>query len=140
MSPSKYASPPLQIHKLDDFTTAAGAVIPDAFIAYKTWGSPTNPVIVYPTWYSGAIADNEWLIQQGLRALDVDKFFIIVVAMFGNSESSSPSNFEHGKAFPSTTMFDVSRSPDRFAQTLRFLVHGRGRDSTDAPKWICACR
>ena len=42
--------PEMQIYQLGDFTTQAGATIPSAFIAYKSWGNPKNPLIVYPTW------------------------------------------------------------------------------------------
>lgn len=44
---------------LGDFPLSSGRVIPKAFIAYKTFGSPSSPAIIYPTWYSGLISDNE---------------------------------------------------------------------------------
>jgi homoserine acetyltransferase len=42
-----------QTYKLGTFALKAGGEIPDAFIAYKTLGDPSNPAIIYPTWYSG---------------------------------------------------------------------------------------
>ncbi|KAJ1029447.1 hypothetical protein NDA13_002696 [Ustilago tritici] len=61
-------------------------------------GDPSNPTIVYPTWYSGTITDgNEWLIalpgkKPSTRSLDPSRFFIIVPGLFGNGESTFPSN------------------------------------------------
>lgn len=39
-----------ETYHLGDFTLKSGEVIPDAFIAYKTLGDPSLPVIIYPTW------------------------------------------------------------------------------------------
>ena len=51
MSDSKY-----EAYKLGDWHLQCGASIPDAFIAYKTFGDPKSPAVVYPTWYSGCEA------------------------------------------------------------------------------------
>jgi homoserine acetyltransferase len=40
-------------YKLGDFKLQSGEIIPDAFIAYKTFGEPTSPAIIHPTWFSG---------------------------------------------------------------------------------------
>lgn len=42
-----------QVYKLGDFKTDSGEIIPDAQIAYKTFGDSKNPAIIYPTWFSG---------------------------------------------------------------------------------------
>jgi homoserine acetyltransferase len=42
-----------EIYDLGDFTLQSGEIIPDAKIAYKTFGDPSLPAIIYPTWYSG---------------------------------------------------------------------------------------
>jgi iron(III) transport system substrate-binding protein len=46
-------------------------------------------------------SDNEWLIGSG-KALDPEKYFIVVVCAFGNGQSSSPSNHpsQGGSSFP----------------------------------------
>ncbi len=44
-------------YKLGDFRLKSGGVIPYAHIAYKTFGDPQSPAIIYPTWFSGC----EWL-------------------------------------------------------------------------------
>jgi homoserine acetyltransferase len=38
---------------LGDWALQSRSVLPDAHIAYKTFGDPSSPAIVYPTWYSG---------------------------------------------------------------------------------------
>ncbi len=94
-----------KIYNLGDFGLVEGGVIPNASIAYKTFGSASNPAIIYPTWYSGTIADNEWLIGSGM-ALDPERYFIIVPAIFGNGQSSSPSNTPGLRPFPNVTFRD----------------------------------
>jgi len=47
------SSPKFETYKLGDWHLQCGASIPDAYIAYKTFGDPKSPAIVYPTWYSG---------------------------------------------------------------------------------------
>jgi homoserine acetyltransferase len=42
-----------ETYKLGDFKLQSGEVIKDAFIAYKTYGNPKSPAVIYPTWYSG---------------------------------------------------------------------------------------
>lgn len=42
-----------EIFKLGDWELQSGEKIIDAHIAYKTFGDPKSPTIVYPTWYSG---------------------------------------------------------------------------------------
>ena len=38
---------------LGDWHLQCGATLSNAHIAYKTFGDPKAPAIVYPTWYSG---------------------------------------------------------------------------------------
>ena len=40
-------------YKLGNFKLKSGGEIPDALIAYKTFGDPSQPAIIYPSWYSG---------------------------------------------------------------------------------------
>ena len=59
---------------------------------------------------SGAIEDNEWLISSKHSSLNPEKYFIVIPAMFGNSQSSSPSNMTGevaGIKFPHTSIYDV---------------------------------
>ncbi|KAI5479444.1 homoserine acetyltransferase family protein [Pseudohyphozyma bogoriensis] len=94
-----------------------GEKLPDgSFLAYKTWGDVSKPAIVYPTWYGGSIALNEWLIGTDQASLNPDKFFIVVPALFGNGQSSSPSN--NGGKYPHTTMLDNVRAQYLLLQHL----------------------
>ena len=42
-----------EIFDLGDVTLQGGATLRDAKLAYKTFGDPKLPAIVYPSWYSG---------------------------------------------------------------------------------------
>ncbi|CAJ2507506.1 Uu.00g086920.m01.CDS01 [Anthostomella pinea] len=90
---------------LGDFALKSGKTIPNAYISYKTYGDPTSLAIVYPTWHSGLIPANEWLIGDGM-ALDPRRYFIIIPALFGNGQSKSPSNSPELRPFPEVTFFD----------------------------------
>ena len=100
-----------ELYDLGDVRLQRGATIRNCNLAYKTFGAlnaEKNNVIVYPTWYSGQHYENEWLIGRG-RALDPDKYFIIIPNMFGNGLSSSPSNTPepyNAARFPQVTAFD----------------------------------
>src|SRR3954451_20319384 len=99
------------VFDLGDVRLRHGTTLPDAKLAYKTYGeldADRGNVIVYPTWYSGQHYDNEWLIGEGM-ALDPSRYFIVIPNMFGNGLSSSPSNTPppHDRArFPHVTMYD----------------------------------
>lgn len=120
--------PEVKLYSLGDFTLVSGVVLPRAFIAYKTFGSPSNPAIIYPTWFSGSIADNEWLIGQD-RALNPDKYFIIIPALLGNGQSSSPSNMPHLgpdlRPFPDVTFRDNVTAQHRLVTDGLSVSHAR---------------
>ncbi|KAI9810075.1 MAG: hypothetical protein M1827_006686 [Pycnora praestabilis] len=98
-----------QTFQLGDFKTQSGEIIPEAFIAYKTFGDSKSPAVVYPTWYSGSISDNVWLIGED-KTLNPQKYFIIIPALFGNGQSSSPSNHATAKPFPNCAFYDNVRA------------------------------
>ncbi|MDO3411610.1 alpha/beta fold hydrolase [Saccharibacillus sp. CPCC 101409] len=80
--------------ELGEVRLQSGETLPGAFLAYKTYGTlnaQKNNVIVYPTAFGDRHTQNEWLIGAG-KALDPDKYFIIVPNLLGNGLSSSPSN------------------------------------------------
>lgn len=115
-----------EILKLGDISLQSGEVLPDALLAYKTYGilnERRDNVIVNPTWYAGQHTDNERTIGEG-KALDPQKYFIIVPNMFGNGLSSSPSNTPapSGKGnFPHITIYDNVRCQHRLV-TERFGI------------------
>ncbi|KAI7262831.1 homoserine O-acetyltransferase [Hortaea werneckii] len=101
--------PPYQTYPLGDFALQTGNHIPQAHLAYKTYGDPRNPTIIYPTWFSGLIADNEWLIGEE-KTLNPTRYCIIIPALFGNGESSSPSNRPDLRPFPHVSFYDNVRA------------------------------
>jgi len=51
--------------KLGDWKLQSGQTIPDAEIAYKAFGDPKSPAIIYPSWYSGGMIINSLLVPTG---------------------------------------------------------------------------
>jgi homoserine O-acetyltransferase/O-succinyltransferase len=75
-------------------TLQCGLTLPDAQLAYKTYGklaADKSNVVLYPTSYAAQHSDIDWLIGSG-RVLDPDQYFIVIPNQFGNGLSSSPSN------------------------------------------------
>jgi homoserine O-acetyltransferase len=99
------------VFDLGDFPLDCGIVLPAAKIAYKTHGrlnADKNNVVLYPTQIAAQHGDIEWLIGPG-KALDTERYFIVVLDQLGNGLSSSPSNspppFDHGR-FPTINIRD----------------------------------
>jgi len=106
--------------ELGDFQLQSGAVLPGAWIAYKTYGKAGSPAILYPSWYSGSIADNEWLVGED-KALNPAEYFIVITALFGNGQSISPSNSDL-VPFPDVTFYDNVRA-QHLLLTQKLDVH-----------------
>lgn len=98
----------VRVYDIGDFKLQSGVTLKCAKIVAKVFGSPENPCVVFPTWYSGTHEDNEWLIGSN-KTLNPSKYFIVIFNMFGNGLSSSPSNqpppFD-GPRFPNVTLYD----------------------------------
>jgi homoserine O-acetyltransferase len=99
------------VFPLGNFALEAGTILPDARIAFKTHGRldpDGSNAILYPTQFAAQHGDIEWIIGPG-RALDPDKYFVIVADQLGNGLSSSPSNtaapFDRMR-FPTVTIRD----------------------------------
>lgn len=101
--------------------------IRNARLSYKTYGTlnaARDNVIVYPTSFAATHDDASWLIGAG-RALDPEKYFIVVLDAFGNGLSSSPSNTpapHDGNRFPHVTIHD------NVVQQRRLLIDKFGID------------
>ena len=91
-----------------------GVRLPAARLAYALYGSLNSArdnAIIYPTRFGATHRENEFLIGAG-RALDPERYFIIVPNLFGNGVSSSPSNTAapfDGPRFPDITIHDAVR-------------------------------
>ncbi len=100
-----------QVHQFGDVELQSGELLPDAFLAYKTYGKlndTASNVIVLPTFYTGSHERNEGFFGPG-RAIDPDRHFIVSINLFGNGISSSPSNTPppfDGPRFPRVSLWD----------------------------------
>ncbi|MBH5319386.1 alpha/beta fold hydrolase [Paenibacillus sp. GSMTC-2017] len=134
-----------EIYELGDVLLQSGETLPHAVLAYKTYGTlnaAKNNVIVYPTWFAGQHTDNEWLIGPG-KALDPEKYFIIIPNMLGNGLSSSPSNtpppYDQAN-FPQVTIYDNVRLQhqlvtQKFGIAKIFLVVGWSLGAVQTFQW-----
>ncbi|PVI01222.1 homoserine acetyltransferase family protein [Periconia macrospinosa] len=113
-----------QTYKLGDFKLQSGKTIPDAVIAYKTLGDPSLPAVIYPTWYSGLISDNLWLTGTDKTLSPMD-YYIIIPALFGNGQSSSPSNMPDFRPFPEVLFYDNVRAQHQLVTQHLGVKHAR---------------
>ena len=86
---------PYELFEVGNFELEEGGTIRGCKLAYAVHGklnAAKDNAILIPTWYSGTSKIMEQVyIGQG-RALDPDKYFIIVVNQIGNGLSTSPHN------------------------------------------------
>src|SRR5262249_39042960 len=102
-----------KVFALGDFALQkGGAVIPDAQLGYVTLGrlnAAKDNVIVCPTWFTATPSDTAFWMTGPERAIDPEKWFVVVPNHFGAAVSSSPSNtpppFDRGR-FPRATTYD----------------------------------
>jgi len=100
-----------EIFELGTITLQSGEVLPDAKLAYRTWGrlnANRDNVVVLPTFFTGTHIRNQAYFGPG-RAIDPARHFIVVPNTFGNGVSSSPSNTPppfDGPRFPTVTHYD----------------------------------
>ena len=89
----------------------SGATLWNARLAFTTYGTlnaARDNAVLIPTFYAGIHTDCEAMMTPG-RAIDPARHFVIVVNMFGNGLSSSPSNTPpplDRAAFPHVTVYD----------------------------------
>jgi homoserine O-acetyltransferase/O-succinyltransferase len=138
-------STPHEIFPLGDFTFSDGTTLPDAQLAYVTYGElnrARDNVIVFPTWFAGTQAEIEWIIGEG-NGVDTSQYYAIVPHLFANGVSSSPSNtpppYDRAR-FPKHTIQDNVRAQHRLV-TERFdvqriqLVIGGSMGALQAYQW-----
>jgi homoserine O-acetyltransferase len=98
--------------EVSNFMLQKGGVMPQVRMAYRTLGSlnaARDNAVLVPSWYTGTDTETETFMVGTNRALNPDKYFIIMTNLLGNGRSSSPSNapppFEQGR-FPKITLHD----------------------------------
>ena len=111
---------PYELYDVGNLELEEGGTIRPCKLAYATFGklnAAKDNAILIPTWYSGTSKIMEQVyIGQG-RALDPDKYFIIVVNQIGNGLSTSPHNTPApgGMAnFPKVRIGDDVRAQHKF--------------------------
>lgn len=86
---------PFELHNIGDFVLEDGGTIRNCQLAVATFGklnAAKDNAILIPTWYSGTSKIMSDVYTGSGRALDPDKYFIIIVNQIGNGLSSSPHN------------------------------------------------
>lgn len=137
-----------QFFEVKNFQTQRGGVLPVARLAYRTLGAlngARDNAVLIPSWYSGTNYDCETFLTGNGRALDPNKYFLILTDLIGSGASSSPSNtpapFERGR-FPHVTIHDNVRlqhlmvSEKLGLERLR-LVAGWSMGAAQTFEWAC---
>jgi homoserine O-acetyltransferase/O-succinyltransferase len=103
---------PYQHFDIGDFGLEEGGKIQSCKLAYATFGrlSPQKDnAILILTWYSGTSKIMEQVYIGPGRAIDPDKYFVIIANQIGNGLSSSPHNTPapfNGSKFPRVRISD----------------------------------
>lgn len=113
-----------------NFRTESGVTLPVARVVYGTYGhlnAAKNNAVLLPSHYMANFHGYEWLIGPG-RALDTSQLFLVATELFGNGNSSSPSNTPepyHGPRFPVMTIRDNVEAVHRLLTEELRITHLR---------------
>jgi len=113
-----------------NFKTESGVTLPHARVVYGTYGKlneAKDNVVLLPSHYMADFHGYEWLIGID-KALDPSKLFLVATELFGNGNSSSPSNTPepyHGPRFPVTTIRDNVEAVHRLLTERLKIIHLR---------------
>lgn len=134
-----------EVLELGDFLLQSGVTLPGTRLAYKTYGrlsAAHDNAVLMPTFFGGQHTDTELMLTPG-RALDPQRYFVIVPNMFASGLSSSPSNTAFpfdGPRFPRVTVYDNVRCQHRLVaehlgiDRLRLVV-GYSMGAQQALQW-----
>jgi len=131
----------LQFEAPKDFELKSGERLSGGYITYKTHGvlnDDRSNVILHPTSFDATHWELEFQIGPG-KALDTNKYFVIVVDMLGNGVSMSPSNC--GRQFPKngTTMCDNVRLQAMLLDSMGIdsiaMIYGYSMGAMQALHW-----
>lgn len=105
--------------ELGDLELQSGQTLRRARLAFAARGrlnAARDNVVLLPTYYTGRHDDNLKLVAPG-RALDPERFFVVIPNLFGNGLSSSPSRHaaseQRGAGFPFVSILDNVRAQRR---------------------------
>lgn len=111
---------PYEVHDIGDLVLEDGGTLRGCRLAVATHGrlnAAKDNAILVPTWYSGTNRIIEQVLIGPGRALDPEKYCIVIVNQIGNGLSSSPHNTPApaGRAhFPRVRIGDDVRAQHRF--------------------------
>ena len=134
-------------YDLGDFVLDNGNTLCDGKLAYITFGelnAAKDNVILVPTWYSGSHQIMHQVYVGKNRALDPEKYFIIIVNQLGNGLSSSPHNtpFPLNQVnFPRIAISDDVRAQhqlltNKFSINSLELIVGGSMGAQQTYEWI----
>ena len=115
---------------IQNFKTESGVTLPQARVVYGTYGrlnAARDNVVLLPSHYMANHHGYDWLIGPG-QALDASTLFLVATELFGNGQSSSPSNTPepfHGPRFPVTTIRDNVAAVHRLLTEELKVTHVR---------------
>jgi len=137
-----------EFFEIQNFPTQRGGILPTVRLAYRTLGTLNaagDNAVLIPSWYSGTNHDVETFMVGHDRALNPDRYFLVLTDLLGSGASSSPSNmpppFDRGR-FPHVTIHDNVRLQHRLVteklgvSRLR-LVTGWSMGAAQAFAWAC---
>jgi len=113
-----------------NFKTEGGVTLPQARVVYGTYGklnAAKDNAVLLPSHYMANFHGYEWLIGAD-KALDSSKLFLVATELFGNGNSSSPSNTPepyHGPRFPVTSIRDNVEAVHRLLTEELKITHLR---------------
>ena len=113
-----------------NFKTESEITLPQAHVVYGTYGklnAAKDNAVLLPSHYMADFHGYEWLIGAD-KALDPSKLFLVATELFGNGNSSSPSNTTepyHGPRFPVTTIRDNVEAVHRLLTEELKITHLR---------------
>ena len=137
---------PYALYDIGDFLLEEGGTLRDCKLAVATHGklnAGKDNAILIPTWYSGTSKIIEQVYIGKGRALDPDKYFIVVVNQIGNGLSTSPHNATAPDAmanFPKVRIGDDVRAQhrlltERFGLSRLALVVGCSMGAQQTYEW-----
>lgn len=110
---------------IGDFTTEAGATVPDAFIAYQRWGEGDEVLLVEHALTGDSNVADWWgdLLGPG-KALDTDRYTVVSTNVIGGCKGSigpaspHPDGAAYGSRFPAISIRDQVHAEKQFLDAL----------------------
>lgn len=137
---------PYEMFDVGNLDLEEGGTIRNCQIAYATHGklnAAKDNAILIPTWYSGTNKIMEQVYTGPGRALDPEKYFIVIANQIGNGLSSSPHNTPSPGGmghFPKVRIGDDVRAQhklvtEKFGLTSLALVVGGSMGAQQTYEW-----